>query len=411
MLVLAALLSTVVKSSITAGFEDVSAHRNASVCDAVFNCTHAIRRPDGIINEQDWRVVSSDSLETSASSSNHDDGTHPGFRTYYANTLGVASAEDAGSIHNCSGSAGAQIGVVSKTSLPRMKNVPEGANAYQFKASGVDGLIMMCFSPVLLRQPPAESNGGLYAYTAKVDAYLAQAGWHEEGDALRVWAETTVNGGDQPGRRAVSMLPGCAHVATKHTVDMLMLRAQTATPGQPYSYTGPPNGDGDPAILPDTWKWQTLSLDLSADVRSVGVCAGLQTGAGAEEFFVDNLRIERTDGPPYHPKVCEGVELAEWPWPPKDSFCPGEYEYGLLHPRPDGPPGSSSNGDGDGAASNKKWSKQAVAAAIIFPLFIGIMAAGMLVIKFQQVQTRRRAGGANTVYAAHINVMSTEAEA
>lgn len=87
---------------------------------------------------------------------------------------------------------------------------------------------MMCFSPVLLRQPPAESNGGLYAYTAKVDAYLAQAGWHEEGDALRVWAETTVNGGDQPGRRAVSMLPGCAHVATKHTVDMLMLRAQTA---------------------------------------------------------------------------------------------------------------------------------------------------------------------------------------
>lgn len=126
------------------------------MCDAVFNCTHAIRRPDGIINEQDWRVVSSDSLETSASSSNHDDGTHPGFRTYYANTLGVASAEDAGSIHNCSGSAGAQIGVVSKTSLPRMKNVPEGANAYQFKASGVDGLN----HDVLLSSAPAATACG-----------------------------------------------------------------------------------------------------------------------------------------------------------------------------------------------------------------------------------------------------------
>ena len=56
---------------------------------------------------------------------------------------------------------------------------------------------------------------------ASVSLYLAQAGWHEAADELRVWAD--VDGGE----RLVTLLPQCAARATRETIDVLGLRAET----------------------------------------------------------------------------------------------------------------------------------------------------------------------------------------
>ena len=365
------------------------------MCDEVFNCTHTIQPPAKAARAQPWRVINHDGADALPG------GQHPGFRTVYSNTLNVTDASNAGAIHNCSARAGAQIGVVSNASLPRMKNVPQGANAYQFNAAGVDGLIQLCFLPVHL---PQAGQGMAYSYTAKLDVYVAQAGWHEEGDALRVWAETRT---DADVFRAVSLLPGCVDVATKYNVDTLMLRAATATPRQPYVYAGAANEEGDPALLADTWEWQTLSVDLVGGVSSVGVCAGLQSGAGAEELFIDNMRIQRTAGPPYHRKVCTGVALEDWAWPPRNSYCPGD-QGPLVHPK-GVRPGTGGGGQGEHAEKKSAWPKRAVAAAAIFSLFAG---AVLTAIVARQLKGRREARWRpSAAYAAHNNIMSSEAEA
>ena len=68
---------------------------------------------------------------------------------------------------------------------------------------------------------------------------------------------------------------------------MLRLRT-TDTPG--LAYTGAKNGPGDPALKADAWSWHTLSVALG-EVSSARVCAGLQTGAGAEALYLDNMRL------------------------------------------------------------------------------------------------------------------------
>ena len=125
---------------------------------------------------------------------------------------------------------------------------------------------------------------------ARAGVYLRQAGWHEEADELRAWAVID-------GARAVSMLPTCAAVATRNNVDALGLR-RAAAASIPHSvFTGEPGTAGDPALLDDDWDWKELAVDLGF-VHNATACVGLQSGAGAEELFIDYIALEPSKRPP-----------------------------------------------------------------------------------------------------------------
>ena len=151
--------------------------------------------------------------------------------------------------------------VVSEATSPA-RNIPEGQHAFEIVAQGIDGFIFVCF----------EQQVFATAVSARVslDAYVIQAGWHSEEDMLRVWAEVN-------GTSDITLLPHCHDNGTKHNIDTMPMRRSNT--GQPY--VGPKNGPDDPALLPDLWNWTTLAADLGR-VSSFRVCAGLETGAGAE---------------------------------------------------------------------------------------------------------------------------------
>ena len=250
------------------GFEDVTVI-DSTVCDTGgFSTQHAITTAAGSTSP----VVQVDTQ----------------FTTYFADTL-CADGTQAMHAADCTTTTGAKIGVVNNAS-PRVGPggtdyaslaSPEGSNFFQIEANGVDGFTYVCFEPF------AQSATNT---VASIQVYNAQAGWHEEADKLRVWAEVTGSAGVQS---AVTMMPQetespytCTAEATKHNIDSLLLRdsaSQTA-------WTGAHNVEGDPAILPDSFVWKTLSAELGT-VASVKVCAGLQTGAGHEILWLDDYKL------------------------------------------------------------------------------------------------------------------------
>ena len=104
-----------------------------------------------------------------------------------------------------------------------------------------------------------------------VDIYLSQKGWHEPNDRMLVWMSTQNN--------AFTMLPKCAGSVTKGNVDALGLRAPNPADG------------GDPSDVPEPYVWRTLRAKLGAGATTVSVCAALQTGAGAEALYLDNVAL------------------------------------------------------------------------------------------------------------------------
>ena len=134
------------------------------------------------------------------------------FATFYADTLCADGTE---AMHVCSGSGaektgGASIGVVDNDSQmigpPRgtepgidysALDAAEGTKFYQIMAKGVDGFTYVCFDEVTLDTPGT-------SVTASIQYYVAQNGWHEEPDRLRVWAETSTSSG---GAATTSLLP------------------------------------------------------------------------------------------------------------------------------------------------------------------------------------------------------------
>ena len=151
--------------------------------------------------------------------------------------------------------------VVSELTSPA-RNIPEGLHAFEIVARGIDGFIFVCFEQQVF--PTAVSA------RVSLEAYVIQAGWHSEADMLRVWAEVN-------GTSDVTLLPGCHDNGTKHNIDTMPMRRSTTH--QPYN--GPENGPNDPANLLDLWDWTKLTADLGR-VSSFRICAGLETGAGAE---------------------------------------------------------------------------------------------------------------------------------
>ena len=66
-----------------------------------------------------------------------------------------------------------------------------GTKFYQIMAAGVDGFTYVCFDTVTYARP--------MSVKASIQVYVAQSGWHEEKDAMRVWVETSAT-------QSVSML-------------------------------------------------------------------------------------------------------------------------------------------------------------------------------------------------------------
>ena len=104
-----------------------------------------------------------------------------------------------------------------------------------------------------------------------VDIYLSQKGWHGAKDRLLVWMSTPSG--------TFTMLPKCAESVTKENVDLLGLRAPNPSVG------------GDPSAVPEPYEWRTLRAKLGAGSSTVSVCAALQTGAGAEALYIDNVAL------------------------------------------------------------------------------------------------------------------------
>ena len=123
-------------------------------------------------------------------------------------------------------------------------------------------------APACLSQISVDSNK---YKDVSVDIYLSQKGWHGVKDRLLVWMTT------QQG--AFTMLPKCTASVSKANVDALGLRAPS------------PVVDGDPSSVPEPYEWRTLRARLGAGSRTVSVCAALQTGAGAEALYVDNVAL------------------------------------------------------------------------------------------------------------------------
>ena len=190
-----------------------------------------------------------------------------GFESFYADTLG---ADGSAALH----ADGADLGVTNV-------GLPGGTlPAYALRASGIDGFVSVCTNPVWLLHESVR---------AEATIYLAQAGWHEPTDELRVWA-------DLGGARQISLLPGCAPKVTASNVDVLGLR-NSSTPG--IQYAGPPNEGTDPSLLPDSWQWRTLGTELGqVDTPIARVCVGLQSGAGSEAVYIASFRFRHgTDLP------------------------------------------------------------------------------------------------------------------
>ena len=226
------------------------------------------------------------------------------FGTYYADTL---CADGTQAMHVCSGTGaaktgGASIGVMDGGSTmigPAPGNTDysaltaaEGTKFYEIMARGVDGFTYVCFEPTTL------TTAGT-ATTASIQYYVAQAGWHEEPDRLRVWAETTLNG----VTTAASLLPQdgatCVEEVHKHNIDKLMMRdsgtdAAICTTGCD-EWMGGKNIAGDPSLMTDRFLWKTMTADLGP-ADTVKVCAGLQTGAGHELLWLDDFQLVEAAG-------------------------------------------------------------------------------------------------------------------
>jgi len=192
-------------------------------------------------------------------------GNELGFETYFVDTLG---ADGSAALH-AHGSAGAEVGVMSGNET---SHGLFGHNAYEIKATGIDGLVAVCTMPLVLEQTTA--------LTAHATIYVGQAGWHELADEVRVWAEVAGMGGGG----AYSLLPNCAVAATRDNIDTLGLRR-----------TSP--AASDPSTLPDEYTFQRLSTSLGTHGRmgdSVRVCASLQSGAGHEALYIASLALSLT---------------------------------------------------------------------------------------------------------------------
>ena len=246
-------MSTPPSNFVAESFSDVAAV-GTGYCERDFACTHALQP------QPNQRVVSQPNA----------------FTAYYADTLG---ADGTAPLHSCGG-GGASIGVVDNATVADLPARPDGGprRAYQLGMRGVDGLVYVCVAP--FRSDGIRRVG----MRARAGVYLRQAGWHEEADELRAWAVID-------GARAVSMLPTCAAVATRNNVDALGLR-RAAAASIPHSvFTGEPGTAGDPALLDDDWDWKELAVDLGF-VHNATACVGLQSGAGAEELFIDYIALE-----------------------------------------------------------------------------------------------------------------------
>ena len=232
------------------GFDDAVAVPNATYTDKLgYKCAHQLRPDRG--------------ARTVYGAGERDTGDL-GFVSYYVDSLGATGSAP---LHTATG---ADIGV----------DDVAGRRAFALRARGTDGFLFVCTRPVRLSAP---------SLRAEATVYVAQAGWHEEVDEMRLWASVSRKGRDTE-EIAISLLPGCAATATRHTVDTLGLRASTLS----AAYTGEPMGVGDPSLLADRYNWQTLGVELGAvEDTSVRVCAGLQSGAGAEALYVDSFALRQ----------------------------------------------------------------------------------------------------------------------
>ena len=259
------------------GFE-TAAVVAGTVCDTSFNTAHALAQ-----NADEASILEAGE-----------------FATFYADTLCADGTE---AMHVCSGTGGsktggASIGVMDASSTmtgPPPGNVDystltaaEGSKFYEIMAKGVDGFTYVCFEPTTLPTPGT-------ATTASIQYYLAQMGWHEEPDRMRVWAETTLNG----VTTAASLLPQdgttCVEEIHKHNIDRLMMR-DSGTDGAICTtgcdeWLGGKNLPGDPSLMTDRYIWKTMTADLGP-ADTVRVCAGLQTGAGHELLWLDDFKLD-----------------------------------------------------------------------------------------------------------------------
>merc|ERR1712196_643403 len=103
------------------------------------------------------------------------------------------------------------------------------------------------------------------------------------------------------------MLPKCTPTLNKHNIDVLGLRS-SPKPGIPY--TGTPGGPDDPALLVDSWRWVTLVAELGT-VERAKVCAGLQSGAGAEGLYIDNMRLS-SKTTPMNTTPCAAIQITNF---------------------------------------------------------------------------------------------------
>ena len=205
----------------TEAFEDPLAAPNATYRDEDgFRCTHELRAQSGA----PYVAGEGDASEGDL-----------GFTTYYVDSLG---ANGSAPLHS---SAGAYIGV---------ERAVDSTYAYALRASGTDGYLFVCSKPVRL--------SAAASVCAEARVYVTDAGWHEDVDELRIWADLGVGG-------QISLLPGCNDTATRANIDVLGLRGN----------------------------WSTLAAELGEldSTNEARVCVGLQSGAGAETVYVDSLKL------------------------------------------------------------------------------------------------------------------------
>ena len=313
-------------STFAEDFEGVEARNNGKFRDARgFRCAHELRDDPG---DQDkrfhgvngWRIVSGPSDRNAG---------NLGFTSYYVDSLGSS-----GTVFNRIG-FGAPIGV---------ERLITGEQAFALRMEHIYGYLFVCSQPVVMT---AE------AVVASARLYVAQAGWHEPSDELRVWAD--ISHGPEPSMEAIvvfacvfgglgvalsyvpatthlqgpavaivmllcagllagvgvgvawaapnvaefqsgaqhSLLPNCSDVVTRENVDVLGLRVSDP-PGTAFG--GAPFSAGDPALLNDTWHWRDLSASIGTlNDAAVRICVGLQSCAGAETVYVDRIQVSTFD--------------------------------------------------------------------------------------------------------------------
>lgn len=320
-------------------------------------CAHELYQPG------DGRIISSPAnLRT---------GSTLGFESWYVNSLGATG--DA-ALHD---ERGADIGV--------MELLPAGRSVYAMRARGVDGFLMMCS-----RAAAVQTSGG--QLLAEATLYVAQAGWHEAQDELRVWADVGVD----YGNRQVTLLPNCTAAATRENVDTLQLRKRSATPGRRYA--GSPMGEGDPALLDDAWEFSTLSTNLGPfhTPTQARVCVGLQTGAGAEAVYVDSLRLREAEAGAGAMECAPSAGLAgvrDFASLAVPGSCDGA--GGLLPPPPPGM-----------VHHHASFGEAGLAFAIVIGVLSGVVLLWLAAMRYfaadegQQWPGRRRAGAAARSEAA-----------